>query len=302
MTKRAILLFYCFSFSLNCSDQSYGQILDLGLTSFNKDKITFIKDSIAALNIAEVKCVVLKKKTGIQMRENGITRTYSFDTTGTIISRAFSYFNRYGHLDSIEIKFEYENELLLSERTEYYNTILVYIYEYDQNSKMVKRTYLKEKFGMTEDSVKFNRSEILSKNKFEYYYRPDKKVYKKEFINEANRVFTTIYFVYNEKGNLIREITRRTIGGTVSSTKFEYNDKNLLVKQEVKSRAGNRRIKYKYDKHQNLVEETYLTANEQVINYIFYDEKTQLLSSRTFKDVASDVIYIVKYQFKYFED
>ena len=299
---RSIHITYCILIAIFTAQVSHGQIIDFKNSQLYKDKLAFNKDVMEQEGIAEVRCLVMEKKSGFPVQNNGISRTYSFDRSGTLTSREFSYYNRYGRIDSIKINYDYGNGMLISEKTSYGNTSLIYNYKYDTNEKLLEKSYIKEIAGFTKDSVEFYKQETLSKNRFAYYYGPDDKVYKKEFYNELNKVFMTVYFVYGPEGNLIREITRRTIGGTVSSTRYQYDELNRLIIQSIKSASGSKNISFKYDLKNNLTEETFRTSDETKANYIFYSSKDNAIRSRTFKDEKSGIIYIIKYEFRYHRD
>ena len=107
--------------------------------------------------------------------------------------------------------------------------------------------------------------------------------------------------MYDKKGRIIKEKGRRVFGGFFSSTNYKYLLKNLMISKIHSKYNKTDQLLLKYNLQDRIEEETHITPDEKSTNYIFY-EKNNFISSRVYKDPDYNLIYIVRYQFKYHSD
>ena len=277
------------------------QILDADNSTIYKNDLAFNQEMISKYRIAEIKCEVFEKEPGKPMITKGVTRTYTFNMEGQKIMKVSTYLNRFQRLDTITIKYSYQNGMLAEERTEIFGTSLIYEYKTDKHGNVTNRKYMKTRSYNDSYSLAKTKTEFINESHYKYYYHDDNRIYKKEFINDVNRVYMTVFYIYDKNDMLIREIKRRAIGGTISSTKYDYNEAGKMTNKVVNTSNDTKKLELVYDDQSNLSQEIYLDKENKFDNYIFAENHHQF-SSRVYKDEERNIIFITRYDFKYHSD
>ena len=171
------------------------QILDADNSTIYKNDLAFNQEMISKYRIAEIKCEVFEKEPGKPMITKGVTRTYTFNMEGQKIMKVSTYLNRFQRLDTITIKYSYQNGMLAEERTEIFGTSLIYEYKTDKHGNVTNRKYMKTRSYNDSYSLAKTKTEFINESHYKYYYHDDNRIYKKEFINDVNRVYMTVFYI-----------------------------------------------------------------------------------------------------------
>lgn len=218
-------------------------------------------------------------------------------------------FNRFG-----ELTFEYRTFL---------NDTLYTLYVWDERSNLIlKRTA--NRFGFSSVHYRYDssnrltfietrrcnnigqdlytfvpeESDQISYEKYEYTDLDDK-TYKKSYLNGSGGVYKEEFFYLNESGKIIEQTGYQKSGGGKTSTIYEYDKKNRLITMTYESSvAGNHKKKceYEYDEAGNVFAMKYYENEIYLTEYQYvYDSSNHLLKAIIARDIATEVMTIVKY-------
>jgi hypothetical protein len=246
-------------------------------------------------------------------RIKSIEGTFSRKKDGDIIratNDVFNYkFDSLGRLESIletktdalkkdtTLQFYYYdslNRLVMQRKTEF-GGVSAYYFDFDSIGRVVKITQKRDvldKFGNLKQSFLMNQ---------EYKTYEQSSLGSKTIVsNNYNLPYKEEWEIRNADGYLLESIENFKMIDLFKSKKYFYNEKGLLSSIAIYENNAPNPIEeniFKYDALGNLIEK-HTKRNGIFIKdlQIIYDNKTQLLGSFIQREVASNLMYIVRFK------
>lgn len=226
-------------------------------------------------------------------------------------TKEFTYFkfNRYGELtfeyktllgDTLFILYVWDerSNLIVKRSADRYG-YSSYHYRYDDKNRMIYSELRASKY-QGEDRLTHvpDLDKKVSWEKFEYVDL-DSKSYKKLYLNNSGIVYKEEFFYFDESGRLLEQTGYQKSGSGKTSHKFMYDEKGRLISKKYENSVTSiysDRYEYEYDSEGNIFamkfyeNEIYKTEFQYV-----YDSDSPLLTAIIMRDIASEVMTIIKY-------
>lgn len=283
---------------------SSSQIIDNSKSTAFTDEPFFNTEFIKRNKIKSITGKVSQKRELQPIVDIGIEYYYQFDSLGNT-TMILSTYNTYNHKDSIIHTFEYDakGNIITRRRNDSYG-FYSYNYKYDSLNRIIEETYCRdENCGPNRFKFKLGQQFSISTEKYSYVEKSAKENIR-EYKNYYGNVYQEKIYLKNDLGFLTEEITRITLNGRETKIVYEWDDKGRVAKKtDVSEFMGKTEISnaFQYDDFGNLTEEQ-IYRNEKLttLRSMIYDKVSGLLTAHVAKDMTSEVITIVKYEYGFF--
>ncbi len=296
MKKSAFILSF-----ISISVFSSSQIIDNSKSTAFTDEPFFNTEFIKRNKIKSITGKVSQKRELQPIVDIGIEYYYQFDSLGNT-TMILSTYNTYNHKDSIIVTFEYDakGNIITRRRNDSYG-FYSYNYKYDSLNRIIEETYCRdENCGPNRFKFKLGQQFSISTEKYSYVEKSAKENIR-EYKNYYGNVYQEKIYLKNDLGFLTEEITRITLNGRETKIVYEWDDKGRVAKKtDISEFMGKTEISnaFQYDDFGNLTEEMiYRNDKLTTLRSMIYDKVSGLLTAHVAKDMTSEVITIVKYEY-----
>ncbi|MBK6951568.1 MAG: hypothetical protein IPH24_05845 [Crocinitomicaceae bacterium] len=226
-------------------------------------------------------------------------------------TKEFTYlkFNRFGELtfeyktllgDTLFILYVWDerSNLIVKRSADRYG-YSSYHYRYDDKNRLIYSELRTAKY-QGEDRLTHvpDLDKKVSYENFEYIDL-DSKSYKKFYLNNSGIVYKEEFFYFDDSGRLLEQTAYQKSGPGKSSHFFKYDDAGKLIEKKYEnSIAANfsDRYEYEYDASGNIFAMKYYENEIYKTEFQYvYDSESPLLTAIIMRDVASQVMTIIKY-------
>lgn len=284
-------------FALIISSISFGQIISNEEGHALGDRTSFNPEYIKKNKIKRISGEFMTKRTGQNMRTNGLERVYEFDREGRMI-KSYETVKENGKLDTVVRMFEYNKDgQLISERFSDQHGFSAYIYTYDSIGRITSKEFyrMKNKNGSKID-FEVGEKYLVSKETYTY-----KKVSGKErqvVYNNTNLPYKYRTETKDSAGFKVEEYEKYDKSTHLKRTKYFYNYEARIdsVSIEVKDpRRSMTIITYRYDEHGNVdTRNEYKDGKYLYKTEVIYDKATYRIDYIMRRDVITHEFTILK--------
>lgn len=250
------------------------------------------------------------------MRSQNIkTISGSFVTKATMDvireTKEFTYlkFNRFGELtfeyktllgDTLFILYVWDerSNLIVKRSADRYG-YSSYHYRYDDKNRLIYSELRTAKY-QGEDRLTHvpDVDKKVSFEKFEYVDL-DSKSFKKLYLNNSGIVYKEEFFYFDDAGRLLEQTAYQKSGPGKSSHFFKYNQDGKLIEKKYENSITSSfsdRYEYEYDGAGNILAMNYYENEIYKTEFQYvYDSESPLLTAIIMRDVATQVMTIIKY-------
>lgn len=284
---------------------AHAQILDNNEgNTFGEDPF-FNADFIARNKIKQIHGELSTKKERDRIRKGKMEYDYHFEEDGKMEFQLNSMLRTEARTDSSFIHYYYrEDGTIETKRLNDTYGFYSYDYETDAEGQVVKETYFRdENVGTSRFNFQLGKQYIISSEAFAYENIGDSIIVKQVF-NNYGKAYMEHRKYYNKLGYKTMEESRYIIGNRRSRTTFEYDEKGRISKKIEQHDLRNDKqtiTTYLYDDVGNLLEENIYQNDTHVTHREFLYDERMFLSAIISKDVATNIISIVKYTYTFYE-
>lgn len=242
-----------------------------------------------------------------------ISGTFSTKATMDVIreTKEFTYFkfNRYGELtfeyktllgDTLFILYVWDerSNLIIKRSADRYG-YSSYHYRYDDKNRLIY-SELRTSSYAGEDRMTHipDEEKKVSYEKFEYIDL-DAKSYKKLYLNNSGLTYKEEFFYFNDTGQLLEQTGYQKSGPGKTSHLFKYDEKGRLIEKKYENSVTSTfsdRYEYEYDATGNIFAMKYFENEIYKTEFQYvYDSDSPLLKAIIMRDVATQVMTIIKY-------
>ena len=255
----------------------------------------FDQNIIYANRIKSIEGTFSRKKDGDIIRATNDVFNYKFDSLGRLESILQTKTDALKKDTTVQFYFyDSLNRLVMQRKTEF-GGVSAYYFDFDSIGRVVKITQKRDvldKFGNLKQSFLMNQ---------EYKTYEQSSLGSKTIVsNNYNLPYKEEWEIRNADGYLLESIENFKMIELLKSKKYFYNEKGLLSSIAIYENNSPNPIEeniFKYDALGNLIEK-HTKRNGIFIKdlQIIYDNKTQLLGSFIQREVASNLMYIVRFK------
>lgn len=255
----------------------------------------FDQKIIYANRIKSIEGTFSRKKDGDIIRATNDVFNYKFDSLGRLESILETKTDALKKDTTVQFYFyDSLNRLVMQRKTEF-GGVSAYYFDFDSIGRVVKITQKRDvldKFGNLKQSFLMNQ---------EYKSYEESSLGSKTIVsNNYNLPYKEEWEIRNADGYLLESIENFIMIELLKSKKYFYNEKGLLSSIAIYENNAPNPIEeniFKYDALGNLIEK-HTKRNGIFIKdlQIIYDNKTQLLGSFIQREVASNLMYIVRFK------
>jgi hypothetical protein len=255
----------------------------------------FDQKIILANKIKSIEGTFSRKKDGDIIRATNDVFNYKFDSLGRLESILQTKTDALKKDTTIQFYFyDSLNRLVMQRKTEF-GGVSAYYFDFDSIGRVVKITQKRDvldKFGNLKQSFLMNQ---------EYKTYEQSSLGSKTIVsNNYNLPYKEEWEIRNADGYLLESKENFKMIELLKSKKYFYNEKGLLSSIAIYENNTPNPIEeniFKYDALGNLIEK-HTKRNGIFIKdlQIIYDNKTQLLGSFIQREVASNLMYIVRFK------
>ena len=255
----------------------------------------FDQKIILANKIKSIEGTFSLKKDGDIIRATNDVFNYKFDSLGRLESILQTKTDALKKDTTVQFYFyDSLNRLVMQRKTEF-GGVSAYYFDFDSIGRVVKITQKRDvldKFGNLKQSFLMNQ---------EYKTYEQSSLGSKTIVsNNYNLPYKEEWEIRNADGYLLESIENFKMIELLKSKKYFYNEKGLLSSIAIYENNSPNPIEeniFKYDALGNLIEK-HTKRNGIFIKdlQIIYDNKTQLLGSFIQREVASNLMYIVRFK------
>jgi hypothetical protein len=284
-----------FFFVIILSFGSWGQMINNITGNAFTDAPYFDQKIIYANRIKSIEGTFSRKKEGDIIRATNDVFNYKFDSLGRLESILETKTDALKKDTTVHFYFyDSLNRLVMQRKTEF-GGVSAYYFDFDSIGRVVKITQKRDvldKFGNLKQSFLMNQ---------EYKSYEQSSLGSKTIVsNNYNLPYKEEWEIRNADGYLLERIENFKMIELLKSKKYFYNEKGLLSSIAIYENNGPNPIEeniFKYDALGNLIEK-HTKRNGIFIKdlQIIYDNKTQLLGSFIQREVASNLMYIVRFK------
>ena len=255
----------------------------------------FDQKIIYANRIKSIEGTFSRKKDGDIIRATNDIFNYKFDSLGRLESILETKTDALKKDTTVHFYFyDSLNRLVMQRKTEF-GGVSAYYFDFDSIGRVVKITQKRDvldKFGNLKQSFLMNQ---------EYKSYEESSLGSKTIVsNNYNLPYKEEWEIRNADGYLLESVENFIMIELLKSKKYLYNEKGLLSSIAIYENNAPNPIEeniFKYDALGNLIEK-HTKRNGIFIKdlQIIYDNKTQLLGSFIQREVASNLMYIVRFK------
>lgn len=299
--KKYTSLFFIFLFF---TQVGFSQILDAHKTLFGEESF-FNNQFIKSNKIKIISGSWSSKKVKDIIRKKDLDFYYEFNEDGTLKQQYSTFVTQKIKEDTSVIAFEYDadNKILVKRKTDSQG-FFSYRYTYNDHNNIIKETYYREESNTpTKNQFDLKKAYIITSDSFAYHKANEFQT-KKITYNNYRKSYKEEFFYYDSLGYLVEIYSKFIIGNNKSKTTFKYNEKGRLAEKQDTPNLNNNYTKkevFFYDEIGNLIEiKTYEADIHKTSTQFMYDGK-MLLTAQLTKDVASEFITILQFEYVFFE-
>jgi len=284
-----------FFFVIILSFGSWGQMINNITGNAFTDAPYFDQKIIYANRIKSIEGTFSRKKDGDIIRPTNDVFIYKFDSLGRLEAILETKTDALKKDTTVQFYFyDSLNRLIMQRKTEF-GGVSAYYFDFDSIGRVVKITQKRDvldKFGNLKQSFLMNQ---------EYKSYEESSLGSKTIVsNNYNLPYKEEWEIRNADGYLLESIENFKMIELLKSKKYFYNEKGLLSSIAIYENNAPNPIEeniFKYDALGNLIEK-HTKRNGIFIKdlQIIYDNKTQLLGSFIQREVASNLMYIVRFK------
>ena len=274
---------------------SWGQMINNITGNAFTDAPYFDQKIIYANRIKSIEGTFSRKKDGDIIRPTNDVFIYKFDSLGRLEAILETKTDALKKDTTVQFYFyDSLNRLVMQRKTEF-GGVSAYYFDFDSIGRVVKITQKRDvldKFGNLKQSFLMNQ---------EYKSYEQSSLGSKTIVsNNYNLPYKEEWEIRNADGYLLESIENFKMIELLKSKKYFYNEKGLLSSIAIYENNATNPIEetiFKYDAMGNLIEK-HTKRNGIFIKdlQIIYDNKTQLLGSFIQREVASNLMYIVRFK------
>ena len=274
---------------------SWGQMINNITGNAFTDAPYFDQKIIYANRIKSIEGTFSRKKDGDIIRPTNDVFIYKFDSLGRLEAILETKTDALKKDTTVQFYFyDSLNRLIMQRKTEF-GGVSAYYFDFDSIGRVVKITQKRDvldKFGNLKQSFLMNQ---------EYKTYEQSSLGSKTIVsNNYNLPYKEEWEIRNADGYLLESIENFKMIELLKSKKYFYNEKGLLSSIAIYENNAPNPIEeniFKYDALGNLIEK-HTKRNGIFIKdlQIIYDNKTQLLGSFIQREVASNLMYIVRFK------
>lgn len=272
-----------------------------------RDDPFFNRKFIARNKIKSITGLVSTKREGDIIRKSEKENIYQFDSAGRLTGQVaidivlnkkkdtiFTYY-RYNKSDQVVTKMKNDQDGFFS-----------YNFEYDKEGRLVRKYYARDiNVGASQKMSRPSKKIIITSERFTYKQIDDLQL-KRYHYNNLDKVYKEEVITNDQYGYLLSENAKFIIGNHRHNISYEYDENGRIVKKTEEVRMFQRYTKtytYTYDEHGNLLEQNvYKDGEHLLVKQFLLDKKTYLITAQLIKDVPSNVITIIQYQYRFYDE
>lgn len=275
-----------------------GQLLNNELGEAFTERPFFNSTIVAQNKIKVIRGNFTHYKLGDAFRQTALYRAYQFDELGRVVKQYESR-NTADGIDTLVSIYEYDEEgnlRALRQRDEY--GFYAYIYEYDDNGRVVREEYRRNLTRKKQKATKFELGKEFIVTFETYSYQEFDGQLKKTVFNSYGVPYKDEITYFNEDGQITERVERlrRTSGGT--KTSYSYNAKGLLDTLRIVSTISGEQERlfiFDYDQFNNLIKKNYYKNGEHTTQHmVVYDDETMIIDNIMIQNVATNFIRILR--------
>ena len=295
----SILLFYLIlPFTLSA------QLLDANQPLFD-DEPFFNEKFIKTNKIKTIKGSWSSKKVKDIIRKKNVDFYYEFNQEGFLTQQYSTFLTQQIKKDTSVTAYIYNknNQVLIKRKTDN-NGFFSLRYEYDENGKLTKETYVREENGgSAKNQFDLKKEFIIKSDSFFVQQLTDKQL-KTTFYNSYGKSYKEEFQYLDDLGFLIEVYTKFLIGNKKSKITFTYDEYGRLSTRTTQADFTKTLIKkeaFNYDEVGNLLEiKTYENDNYKTSTQFLYD-KNMLITAQLTKEIATEFLTIIQYEYGFYE-
>ena len=173
-------------------------------------------------------------------------------------------------------------------------------FSYDSLGRTLTQTYARVN-NLNTDRYDFKAGERTEISDERYRYEQNGGRLRKTFLNDEDLPFKECDYTYNELGYLTLVEHMLLMSRQRSMEQFTYDDRGRLKMRLKQSFRGEiTRVEYHYDALNNLVKQDHFKAEKKTkFEEFLYDPDSGLLDARLSKDLSTNTITIVQYEYDF---
>ncbi|GAB4258987.1 MAG: hypothetical protein Kow0079_16180 [Vicingaceae bacterium] len=297
-----------FLFLITCvgDKEADAQIFSLNTPLF--DETPFFNTSIIKKN--NIKLIVGKiatKKPNDIIRTRGLDEQFYFDINGNLVTQITTFFTPNNVKDSSAINYQYDakNRLLTIRKSDnygYYSNN----FSYDEEGNVIAITYCRDENKLNKKNEFILDKQFVISSETYTYEKLTPYQLKKVVYNSNQKPYKQIMHYYDSLGYLVQTAEKYLLGNNKTTTIYHYDENGRLIEKSITIRQmGNTNSKketYSYDEFGNILEIN-MFENEQhkTITQFLYDKNTYLLKAQLIKNVETELIKIIQYDYTFYE-
>ena len=300
MKKYLLIVFLLFSFHLGSS-----QILDAHKTLFGEESF-FNESFIKSNKIKIISGSWSSKKVKDIIRKKDLDFYYEFNTNGMLQQQYTTFLTQTTKKDTSVISFEYDNDKkIITKRKTDNQGYFSYQYTYDAANNIIKETYYRdENNSPTKNEFELKKQYIITSDSFAYQKMNEFQT-KKITYNTYRKSYKETFFYFDSLGYLIEVYSKYIIGNNKSKTTFSYNETGRLAEKQTTPNlieGITKKEVFIYDEIGNLIEiKTYENEVYKTSTQFLYDGK-MLLTAQLTKEIATEFITILQFDYQFFDE
>ncbi len=282
------------------------QMLDTRKPLFRDDP--FFNDAFIAQNgIQRIHGKVSTKREMEVIKKTDREVWYEFDKDGKLIKQVAVEIKLGKHKDTIYTYYEYfPSGLLKCKRSSDVDGFFSYNFTYDDQGRITQRSYARDiNSGSNKNDFKLGKQIVITKERYTYE-KIDKLQVKKFHYNNLDRVYKEEIIQKDKYGYLTGTNAKFVIGNHRHYFTYTYNKEGRLKRKTEVVRMFNSEDKeytYTYDEVGNLSEQNmYKDTQHLSMKQFLLDKKTYLIEAQLIKDVPSNIITIIQYDYQFFNE
>lgn len=282
------------------------QMLDTRKPLFRDDP--FFNDAFIAQNeIKRIHGIVSTKREMEVIKKSDREVWYEFDKSGKLTKQVSVEIKLGKNKDTTYTYYEYfPNGLLKCKRSSDVDGFFSYNFAYDDKGRITQRSYARDiNVGTGKNSFKLGKQIVITKERYTYE-KIDKLQIKKFYYNNLDRVYKEEIIQKDKYGYLTGANARFVIGNHRHYITYTYNKDGRLERKTEVVRMFNSEDKeytYVYDEVGNLSEQNmYKDTKHLTVKQFLLDKKTYLIEAQLIKDVPSNIITIIQYDYQFFDE
>ena len=189
----------------------------------------FHLDKIRTNKISKISLHYFTKPDGATINDDGVIKSYYFDTTGKITGSVYIVKAGEKICDSISCSYYYDNSsniaIKRTKQGDFYDT---WYYKWDNEHQLKTEAHIHETSAITvEGNFKVATQKVISADSFAYISYP--KQLQQYAYNEDNKIFRKTITQYDENKRFMSRNSHYAVGWLYSQVDFKYDSKGRLI-------------------------------------------------------------------------